>query len=167
MAERAVRTVKEGLKKVSNGSVFDRLARFLFSHRNTPPQSTGHSPSELMFRCTLRSALDLMKPDLQARVQLYQDRMKAHHDHKAKERCFEEKEQVHARNFGPGQKWVSGEITSITGPVSATIQLDDSEVQRKGEREGERGMRGVCVCVHVYVCTCVEGGSEGGRERDV
>ena len=34
-------------------------------------------------------------------------------------------------------------------------------------------MRGVCACVRVYVCTCVEGGregekeGEGGRERSV
>ena len=43
---------------------------------------------------------------------------------------------------------------------------------RKGEREGggkegERGMRGVCACVRVYVCTCVEGGRKGrGKEGE-
>ena len=26
------------------------------------------------------------------------------------------------------------------------------------------GMRGVCACVRVYVCTCVEGGREGEKE---
>ena len=42
-----------------------------------------------------------------------------------------------------------------------------------GGKEGESGMRGVCVCVRVYVCTCVEGGregkkeGEGGREEEV
>ena len=40
---------------------------------------------------------------------------------------------------------------------------------RKGEREGggrerERGMRGVCACVRVYVCMCEEGGREGEKE---
>ena len=25
-------------------------------------------------------------------------------------------------------------------------------------------MRGVCACVRVYVCMCVEGGREGGRK---
>ena len=28
-------------------------------------------------------------------------------------------------------------------------------------------MRGVCVCVRVYVCMCVEGGKEGERGRGV
>ena len=37
--------------------------------------------------------------------------------------------------------------------------------EREGRgREGERGMRGVCACVRVYVCTCVEGGREGEKE---
>ena len=36
--------------------------------------------------------------------------------------------------------------------------------ERRGGKEGERGMRGVCVCVRVYVCTCVEGGREGEKE---
>ena len=40
-------------------------------------------------------------------------------------------------------------------------------MEEGGGREGERSKRGVCACVHVYVCTCVEGRREGGREEEV
>jgi transposase InsO family protein len=36
LAECAVRTVKEGLVKMKEGSIVDRLSRFLLSYRNIP-----------------------------------------------------------------------------------------------------------------------------------
>ena len=51
--------------------------------------------------------------------------------------------------------------------------MEEGREREGGGREGERGMRGVCAWVRVYVCTCVEGGregerkGEGGREEEV
>ena len=64
LAERAVQIFKQGLKKMQEGTLSDRIARFLFTYRNTPQTTTGISPAEFLFGRRLRSRLDLLKPDL-------------------------------------------------------------------------------------------------------
>ena len=68
LAERAVKTFKTGLKKMTDGTTLDKLSRFLFAYRNTPQTATGVSPAELLLGHGLHSRLDLLKPDLQVRV---------------------------------------------------------------------------------------------------
>ena len=63
LAERAVRTFKQGIKKCTQGSMQDRLSRFLFGYRNLPQTVTGHSPAELMFNRLLRSPMTVMSTD--------------------------------------------------------------------------------------------------------
>ena len=48
LAERAVQTLKEGLKKLSSGDLETRLFRFLFQYRITPHTTTGQSPAQLL-----------------------------------------------------------------------------------------------------------------------
>ena len=48
LAERAVQTLKTGLKKMTNGNIEDKLAHFLFQYRITPHTMTGQSPAELL-----------------------------------------------------------------------------------------------------------------------
>ena len=67
LAERAVKTFKEGVKKLT-GDMHTRIARFLFNYRISPQSTTGVSPAELLMGRRLRSALDLLKPDLESRV---------------------------------------------------------------------------------------------------
>ena len=65
LAERAVKTVKEGIKKMAEGSLLDKLSRFLFHYRVTPQSTTGKAPAELMMGGRqLRSRLALVKPSL-------------------------------------------------------------------------------------------------------
>ena len=64
LAKRAVQTVKQGLKKLREGSVKDRVARFLFEYRNTPQSTTGNSPAKLLFGRKLNTRFDQLKPDL-------------------------------------------------------------------------------------------------------
>lgn len=47
--ERMVRTTKEYLKKIPNGEIRLRLARFLLDQHVTPHSSTGRSTAELLF----------------------------------------------------------------------------------------------------------------------
>ena len=54
LAERAVQTVKQSLKKAKEGSLKTKLSRVLFQFRLTPHSTTGVSPSELMFGRQLR-----------------------------------------------------------------------------------------------------------------
>ena len=53
LAERSVRTVKEGLVKFKSGSFNTRICRFLYSYRKNVHSSTGKSPAEMLFgRCS-------------------------------------------------------------------------------------------------------------------
>ena len=65
LVERAVQVFKQGMKKASPGTVGDKVARLLFHYRITPHTTTGLSPSEMLIGRTLRSRLDLLKPDVQ------------------------------------------------------------------------------------------------------
>ena len=63
LAERAVQTVKQGLKKI-NGSLASKLYRFLARYRITPHSTTQTSPAELLLKRKPRSRLDLLLPDI-------------------------------------------------------------------------------------------------------
>ena len=49
LAERAVQTFKCAMKKLTKGSLEDRVMKFLFKYCITPQSTTGHSPSDLLF----------------------------------------------------------------------------------------------------------------------
>ena len=68
LAERAVQTLKESLKKTSDGDMDTKLVRFLFHYRTTPHSTIGLSPAELLMGRKLRSHLDLLQPDLSSKV---------------------------------------------------------------------------------------------------
>ena len=106
LAERAVQTFKAGIKKMKEGSLVDKLSRFLFTYCNSPQTTTGVYPAEMLIGRCLRSRLDLIKPDLQARVHPKQMEQKQSHDHHAKDQTFGPKDQVFAKNIRQGQPWV-------------------------------------------------------------
>ena len=76
-AEKAVQIVKNSLKaSIQDGqSLVTRLARFLLTYRTTPQVSTGRSPAELLYGRTLRTRLDLLRPDRAQSVSDYQQQM--------------------------------------------------------------------------------------------
>ena len=84
LAERAVKIFKNGMKKMTAGSLPQKLARFLFSYRITLQSTTGVSPSELLMNRKLKSVLDLLKPNVTDRVESSQASQKVSHDKRAK-----------------------------------------------------------------------------------
>ena len=86
LVERAVQTFKQGMKKQGDVSVDTKLARFLLSYRITPQSTTGESPAQLRWRRSLRSHLDLLRPDVSTRVHLAQSRQKKQHDQRSRTR---------------------------------------------------------------------------------
>ena len=132
LAERAVKTVKEGLKKCNVvGSLNCQLARLLFQYRITPHSTTGTSPAELLFNRQIRSHLSQAQPDLSIHVESRQLAQKRYHDFHAKERLFQIGDAVFVKNFSSGPTWLSGIIKEVRGPVSYTVTLSDNRVVRK------------------------------------
>ena len=64
LAEHAVQTFKQGLKRTTGCSIQDRLSRFLFQYRTTPHTTTGVSPAELLMGQHVRTRFDLLHPDI-------------------------------------------------------------------------------------------------------
>ena len=69
LAERGVQIFKKEMSKLKDGSLVDRLSHILFYNHMTPQTTTGMSPAELLQNRRLRSRLDLIKPDLQVRIE--------------------------------------------------------------------------------------------------
>ena len=92
LAERAVQIFKHSIAKLTDRT--NKIARFLFTYRITPQSTTGMSPSELLLRRRLKSALDLMKPNLQHQVEKEQERQNIAHDRRAVNRTFNIGEKV-------------------------------------------------------------------------
>ena len=80
LAERAVRIVKEGLRKMKTGTISDKIARLLFQYRMTPQSVTKLSPAELLLGRCLRGRLNLLHPNLADRVEKAAEKQKEYHD---------------------------------------------------------------------------------------
>ena len=102
LAERAVQTLKNSLKRASSGSLETRLARVLFAYCITPQATTGQSPAELLMGRRLCSHLDHLHPDVAYHVRLSQERQKTSHDKREKCRALKVDDPVLARNFNQG-----------------------------------------------------------------
>lgn len=127
LAERAVQIFKQGMKKVTEGTVYDRIARFLFQYRITLHTTTGLPPCEMLMERKLCSGLDLLRPDVQASVIQKQAKQKSDRDKHCKPRCFSEGEKVFAKNFRKGKKWLPGHTVRKKGPVSFEIELQNGQ----------------------------------------
>ena len=108
LAERFVQTFKEGMRaSKSNKSISSKLANVLLAYRTAPHTTTGQSPSMLFMGRNLRTKLDVLKPDVRKRVedkQLNQAVKKSQNPAPN----FQIGQNVVARNYRGGDKWVQG-----------------------------------------------------------
>ena len=126
LAERAVRVVKDGLKKQQGDTLDDRLCGLLFQYRITPQTTTGTAPAQLLQGRNLRSRLDCLKPTVEERVYRKQQQQKKDHDKRSKVRQFIVGERVFVRNHSRnGDRWLSGIITSTSGPLSFKVDMEN------------------------------------------
>ena len=131
LAERAVQTVKQGLRKLSEGSLSDQLSRFLFAYRNTPHGTTGVSPAQLMFGCPMCSRLDLLRPNLSASVLKKQEYQKQSHKNEKILIQFEPGHKVYIKNFsGSGPRWLPGTV-SRRGKVIYEVSTEDGITMKR------------------------------------
>ena len=131
LAERAVQTLKEGLRKMVDGDMDTRLARILYRYRMMPHTTTGVSPAELLMGRKLRSHLDLLQPDMSSHVMIKQAAQKSGFDKSSKERTLKIGDPVYVRNFSQGKKWLSGIIIKMHGLRTFEVKLSDDRVVRR------------------------------------
>ena len=131
LAERAVQTFKQGMKKLHPGSLEERLQTFLMYYKNSPHATTERTPAELLLGRSPKTVLDLIKPDLSGKVMKKQVLQKSYHDKTSRDRQFQLGEAVYVRNFGRGGVWMPATISQILGPVSyACTTKPGSQVKR-------------------------------------
>ncbi len=116
--------------KLKEGTLPDRLAHILFYNHITPQSTTGLSPAELLQNKRLRSRLDLIKPDLQARIEKKQSQQLRS---VSRDRTFQSGDLVYICNFSNGPKWLPGVIQSPCGSVSYEVTLEDGRSFRRHE----------------------------------
>ena len=102
---------KQGMKKVSNGTIWEQIARFLFQYHITPHTTTGLPPCEMLMGRKLHSRLDLLKPDIQARMISKQAKQKSNRDKHCKSCTFVEGESF-CKEFDQGKRWSPGHIVN-------------------------------------------------------
>ncbi|XP_049514115.1 uncharacterized protein LOC119436504 isoform X1 [Dermacentor silvarum] len=117
-AERAVRTIKDGLRKMRGGKLEHNLVRLLLNYRRTP-QKTGKSPSEMLLGYQIRSRLDACFPASTVTNSKGNDEWLPPID------CG-----VHVRNYGSNGKWIPGRVTATAGGRMVTVETPQAIVRR-------------------------------------
>ena len=128
LAERAVQTIKGGLKKQQGVDIHQRLARFLLNYLRSPQSTTGCAPAELLFGRNIRSRLDSVRPSLENKVHAKQENWPGF---KTKE-WFSPKIgiSVYARNYGAGSRWVPGIVSNKPSQRSILVTSSSGVLHR-------------------------------------
>ena len=129
-AERAVQTVKFGLRK-TKGNLEDRLYTLLARYRVTPQGTTGRAPAEFMLKTPPQTRFDLLRPSVQDKVIEKQAHDKQRHDTHAAERTFMTGDSAWALNFQRKPKLVPTVIESQLGPLTFTVRLSDGRLWKR------------------------------------
>nr|XP_037284925.1 uncharacterized protein K02A2.6-like [Rhipicephalus microplus] len=122
LAERAVRTIKDGLKKCGDADLSRALARTLCRYRNTPLLS-GRSPSEMLLGYQLHTRLDMcFSPRSRATGDV--------HSADSAEWNFALGDPVYLRNYGRGDKWTPVKVRSTSGARIVSVDTENGLVHR-------------------------------------
>ena len=133
LAERFVKSVKQGIKSMKtplkDETIHDKLAAFLLAYRNAPHSTTGESPATLFLGRSLKSRLDLVKPNIRNRVQ--QDQQKMAMSKQGVQRQFDIGDKVLARSYRGKEKWKPGEIVAMLGKRTYRVQIPDHGIWKR------------------------------------
>lgn len=116
-AERYVQTFKQKLRAMANeeGSLQDKLQKFLMAYRKTPNSTTGLSPAEMMFKRLYRTRIDVVKREDKEK-ECKNDSLKVHKE-------FKEGDRVQIRMYD-SNKWKFGNIVNRKGKLHYEVEVD-------------------------------------------
>ena len=80
---------------------------------------------------SLRTCLDLLRPNIRAKVENKQLSQKSSHDVRVKERSFFPQDKVYVREAGTNSPWTSGVIVSKQGNLTYKVRLEDERIVRR------------------------------------
>ncbi|XP_049518976.1 uncharacterized protein K02A2.6-like [Dermacentor silvarum] len=125
LAERAVRTIKEGIKKNKDGSLLNRISKFLLRYRATPTRD-GKSPAEMLLGFQPRTRLSAHFPEEEVARDPTVSRPPA-----PLSQVFSPGAPVWSRQYNhAGQRWLPGTVTSTRGRRMVTVDTTGG-VQRR------------------------------------
>ena len=125
LAERFVQSFKVAMKKAEHdGLPFEqRLASFLLTYRTTSHATTGVAPCVLFLGRSVRTRLDMLRPDTSVTVSEKQADQKQKHDQRSDMRHFQVGQSVMVRDFLGSTKWIEGTIHKCVGPVTYLVKI--------------------------------------------
>eukprot|EP00731_Ephydatia_muelleri_P002089 Em0001g2089a len=133
LAERFIQTFKKAMLAGDREGcdLKYRLCQFLLKYRSSPHTTTDVAPCELFLKRSMRTRLDMLKPDLQRMVLDQQAHQKLIHDKHARGREFVVGQNVMVRNLLNGPKWVSGVISEQRGPLTYLVEVGPNQYWRR------------------------------------
>jgi transposase InsO family protein/predicted aspartyl protease len=145
LAERFVRTFKEGVRKMmstdSGLSLTNAVGQFLLAYRITPHTTTGVPPSERLMGRQLRTRWDLLRPTLptSGKEEMQRERQRTQFNKQAKDRPrFDVGTLVFARNLRPGERWLPGVVKKSIGRCMYEVQMSDAVWRRHANQLKQR-----------------------------
>ena len=125
LAERFIQTMKHSLRAMPKSSLplSVKLANFMLAYRNTPHATTNETPAKLFLGRNLRTCLDLIRPDVQNRVNNQQS--KQTFESNTQTRNFEIGQDIMVRNYREGDKWVRVTVREKLGPLLYEVETRD------------------------------------------
>ena len=103
----------------------------LLHYRTTPHATTGQTPAQLLMGRSPRTRLDMLRPDVRARVESKQLSQKSSHDGRVRERSFKPQDKVYVREAGVSSPWIPGMIESKQGIVHYEVRLEDGRLVKR------------------------------------
>lgn len=124
-AERYVQTVKDALKTMATTprSLQHNLNKFLYQYRKAPHTTTNQSPAQLFFERTIRTKLDLVRPD--EKHENYSEATNSTF------REFQFTQKVYFLQGNPRiNKWISGTIVTRLGDLHYELDHQGKRFKR-------------------------------------
>ena len=131
--ERLVQSFKRAICASENDkkSLQCRLSTFLLNYQITPRATTNVAPCELFLNRSVRTRLDLLKPDIKCNVRWKQAQQKSDHDSSKQERKLHIGQNIMVRNYRDGTKWMAGVILQSCGPLSYLVKTEGGQIWRR------------------------------------